>query len=298
MTRRTVVVGGAGDVGGLFARLLLGRGPVVSVDVRPSVAAESVVDDARAPSTAVLAAVRAADVVVLALPEPVALVAAAACAEAVRPGALLVGTSSVQRDVTRGLTALAEERGAEVCGLNPMFAPALGFAGNGVAAVRAVDGPRTAEVLGLVTAAGARVVEVTAEEHDRTTAVLQAATHAAVLAFGAVVADHGDPSSLVALAPPPHLTLLALLARITGGNPEVYWEIQTANAHARAARSALGEALLALDELAAAGDDKGFHDWVRRVDDALGDHAPVLREHCARLFAAGPTRGMDGTWTS
>ncbi|HEX6340515.1 prephenate dehydrogenase/arogenate dehydrogenase family protein [Umezawaea sp.] len=300
MTRRAVVLGGAGQVGGLFTRLLRPRGPVVSVDVRRSeaVGVESVVCDVRAPSAAVLDAVRSADVVVLALPEPVALTAAAACAEAVRSGALLVETLSVQEGVTRGLTALAEERGAEVCGLNPMFAPSLGFAGNAVAAVRVVDGPRTAEVLGLVAGAGARVVEVTAEEHDRTTAVLQAATHAAVLAFGAVVADHGDPSVLLGLAPPPHLTLLTVLARITGGNPDVYWEIQTANVHAAAVRTQLREALLAIDEFASTGDDTGFHDSVRRIDDGLGDHAPLLRDRCARLFAAGPTRGMDGTWTS
>ncbi|PRY45194.1 prephenate dehydrogenase dimerization domain-containing protein [Umezawaea tangerina] len=300
MTGRTVVVGGAGAVGGLFARLCLRRGPVVSVDVRPCdvEGVESVVGDARVPSVAVLDAVRSADVVVLALPESVALVAAEACAQAVGAGALLVETLSVQQVVTRGLTALAEERGAEVCGLNPMFAPGLGFAGNAVAAVRVVDGPRTAELLDLVAAEGARVVGLSAEEHDRTTAVLQVATHAAVLAFGAVVADHGDPSVLIGLAPPPHLTMLAVLARITGGNPDVYWDIQAANPHAAAARAALGEAVLSLDKLASAGDDTGFQDWVRRIEDGLGDHAPRLRDRCARLFADGPIRGMDGTWTS
>ncbi|QFZ21165.1 prephenate dehydrogenase dimerization domain-containing protein [Saccharothrix syringae] len=289
--KRTVVVGGAGGVGGLFARLCLSRGPVVSVDLRPASAAgvDSVVGDARTPTAAVLDAIRAADIVVHALPEHVAVEAAAACAGAVRPGALLAQTLSVQRGACRDFTALAEERGAEVCGLNPMFAPALGFAGNPVAAIRVVDGPRTAELLDLVAAAGAEVVELSADAHDRTTAVLQVATHAALLAFGTVVADHvdqgGDPAELVGLAPPPHLTALAMTARISGGNPDVYWDIQAANPYASAARAALAEGLLALDKLASVGDRAGFADLLGRIEDRLDGQAPGLRDRCARLFA-------------
>ncbi|GLZ31517.1 hypothetical protein Lesp02_37050 [Lentzea sp. NBRC 105346] len=282
----TVVVGGAGQVGRLFVRLCLQHGPVVSIDGGASLVheAESVTGDACAPDQQILEKIAAADVVIFALPEHVALDAATACAAAVRPGTLLVETLSVQQGITRGLTALAEERGAEVCGLNPMFAPALGFAGNSVAAIRVVDGPRTAALLDLIGSAGADVVELSAADHDRTAAVMQAATHAAVLAFGSVVAGH-DMRTLITLAPPPHLTMLALLARITGGNLDVYWDIQAANPDAAEARAALSEAVTELDELAMVGDRGRFQDWVRRIGDHLGADGPRLRDRCAELFA-------------
>ncbi|MEU8197133.1 prephenate dehydrogenase dimerization domain-containing protein [Microbispora amethystogenes] len=283
----TVVVGGAGEVGGLLARLLLPDGPVVCADVR---AAEipgtvAIVADACRPSADLLGVVRQAGTVVFALPEHVAVPAVTACAPAVRPGALLVETLSVKEAVTPALAGAAASRDAEACGLNPMFAPALGWQDNAVAAVRVADGPRTTALLGSITAAGARVVELTAGEHDRVTAVLQAATHAAALAFGqAVVAGGADAEALLALAPPPHLTMLAVLARITGGNPEVYWDIQVANPHAAAARAALREAVATIDTLASTGDRAGFNALLHGVEKHLGDRAPLLRGYCARLF--------------
>jgi prephenate dehydrogenase len=280
---RTVVIGGAGQVGGLFARLL---DPVVCVDERlVARAGESIVGDACRPPGAVLAAVRSADAVVFALPQAAALRAIPACAGAVRPGALLVETLSVKASVAPLLAEVVAARGVEACGLNPMFAPALGFAGNAVAATRVAGGPRTEWLLGAIRRAGARVVELSAAEHDRITAVLQAATHASVLAFGRVVVEHGaDPGALVDLAPPPHLTMLALLARMSGGNPEVYWDIQAANPGAPAARTALAEAVRELDGLVRAGDRAGFAWWLRQVESYLGARSGELRDRCARIF--------------
>jgi prephenate dehydrogenase len=292
---RTVVVGGAGQVGGLFVRLLLPCGPVTSVDSGQSPAGEveSITGDACRPSAGVLDAVRSADVVIFALPESAALAAITACAAAVRPGALLVETLSVKENVTPTLAETAARCGVEACGVNPMFAPELGFAGNAVAAVRVAGGPRTAALLDLISAAGSRVVELSAAEHDRIAAVLQVATHAAVLAFGSVVVEQGGHlAGLLDLAPPPHLTMLALLARITGGNPDVYWDIQAANPRAAGARAALGVAVGMLDGLARSGDHAGFTDFVHRIEDHLGTAGPLLRERCTQLFDV-PFPGAD-----
>ena len=48
-----------------------------------------------------------------------------------------------------------------------------------------------------------------------------------------------DIADLDRIAPPPHAALLSLLARITSGAPEVYWDVQAANPYAPAARHAL-----------------------------------------------------------
>jgi len=286
-TTRSVVIGGAGQVGDLLAELLEALGPVTSVDPVPATRAgvRSVGGDACAPSAAVLDAIGTADVVVFALPEQVAVDALTACAGAVRAGALLVEVLSVKDAITPVLASVAAAAGAEACGLNPMFAPALGFAGHAVATVRVADGPRTAALLDLVTAAGARVVEVSAAAHDRIGAVLQAATHAALLAFGRVVVDRdADLPVLLDLAPPPHLAMLALAARIGGGSPDVYWDIQAANPAAPAARAALGAAVAELDDIARRGDRVRFTEWMRRIDDRLGAEGPRLRDLCARMF--------------
>ena len=82
---------------------------------------------------------------------------------------------------------------------------------------------------------------------------------------------------LVALAPPPHLTLLALLARIASGEPETYAEVQT-NPHAPRARAALA---------AAAGGmvDADFAPLLERARRRLGPEAEAFEHACERLFA-------------
>ena len=113
-----------------------------------------------------------------------------------------------------------------------------------VAAVVTRGGPGATALLQLVESWGGRVVRYTPEEHDRTTAATQALTHAAVLSFGLALAQLGtEADQLAGPAPPPYLAMLALLARITGGSPAVYWDIQQANPYAALARQALAEGL-------------------------------------------------------
>lgn len=105
-------------------------------------------------------------------------------------------------------------------------------------AVPVVVGRRARWLLELITGEGMRVVELSAEEHDRVTAVVRAATHAAVLALSKVTAELGiGVDRTVDLTPPPHRTLLALLARIAGANPEVYRDVQASSRAHRPRRS-------------------------------------------------------------
>jgi len=237
--------------------------------------------DICAPTGAVAEAVAAADLLLLAVPEPVALRAVGALRPLLRPGALFADTLSVK---TRIAAEVAQELpGVAAVSLNPMFAPSLGPEGRPIAAVTLSDGPAVGALCGLLTRAGARVVEVTAAEHDRITSVTQAATHAAVLAFGLAVADLGvDVATLRALAPPPHQTLLALLARIGSGATEVYWDIQAGNPQAPEARSAL---LRGARRLADVDGEEQFEAVLGTLRDFLGDHDRTeLATVCGRLF--------------
>jgi prephenate dehydrogenase len=224
------------------------------------------------------------DLVMLAVPEQVALAAARRVASLMCPGALLVDTVSVKSRLVDALRAAA--CGIEVVSLNPMFAPALGMADRPVAAVVVHDGPRTQQLLRLIAAWGGRVVRQSAEEHDRLAAGTQALTHAAVLAFGLALADLDVPvGDLGAVAPPPHTTLLALLARIVSGAPEVYWDVQAANPNAALARTGLAEAARRLAELADRGDRAEFTSVLDHLRGFLGTDLAHYGDLCAGLLA-------------
>src|SRR5687768_4861123 len=156
----------------MFADLLRGSGVRTRViDARPG-GTDSIAGDITAPDAEVAEAVSRANLVLLAVPEPVALRALDPLAAIVRPGAVLSDTLSVK---SRFAARLADFPAAvEQVGLNPMFAPDLGMAGRPVAAVVTRGGPGSTALLDLVADWGGRVVRCTPEEHDATVAATQA----------------------------------------------------------------------------------------------------------------------------
>jgi 4-amino-4-deoxyprephenate dehydrogenase len=285
--RRCVVVGGSGAVGAMFADRLAHSGTrVCVVDRAPGGSgARFVRGDITAIDDRLAAELGAADLVLLAVPEPVALAAVGPVAAALRPGAVLADTLSVKGRIVAALRTGFPS--VEAVSLNPMFAPALGFASRPVVAVMVRDGQGAREVLGLIESWGGRVVRMSADEHDRMAGASQALTHAAVLAFGLGLAELGvDFAALDAVAPPPHSTLLALLARITGGTPEVYWDVQAANPHAARSRRALADGLGRIARLADDADEAGFTAALAELRGLFGADLDRHRATCARVFEA------------
>ncbi|MFC0548150.1 prephenate dehydrogenase/arogenate dehydrogenase family protein [Kutzneria chonburiensis] len=285
---RCVVVGGAGAVGTLFAELLAGSGWAVSAvdkQSRPIPCADSVSGDILDPQPLLRALLATADVVVLAVPEPVACSALLPLARSMRPGALIVDTLSVKGPFAAEVARTQIEQ--QVLGVNPMFAPSLGFFGRPVAVVELRGGDRATAFTELLTSWGGRVIRVSADRHDRLAAASQALTHAAVLAFGSALAalDVGI-EELTAIAPPPHRTLLALLARITTGTPEVYWDVQSANSLAPQARRALAAAARDLADLVDAGSPEDFTALLEGLRGYLGSTVSLHSAACARSFDA------------
>lgn len=284
-----VVVGGGGAVGRLFADRLHASGAAVTVVDVVAAPRDPRFDhragDVTAIDPALAEELARADAVVLAVPEPVALAAVSGVAAAMRPGALLVDTLSVKGRIAAAVRS--EVSGQEALSLNPMFAPSLGFTGRAVAAVVLAEGPLGAELLRLIGGWGGAVRIVSAEEHDRLAGATQALTHAAVLSFGLALTGMGcGLSEIAAVAPPPHRALLALLARIAAGTPEVYWDVQAANPVAVTARTALADAARRFADLVDHGTEA---DFVALLGDLAGFFGPDLDQHranCARAFAS------------
>lgn len=286
-----VVVGGAGAVGSLLVQLLRGDGiavTIVDVHARPDAAAPVTVGDITEPDERLASVLATAATVILAVPESVAL---AADLSAVRSDALLVETLSVKSGFASHLNN-ADHLGAAV-GINPMFAPSLGMSGRPVAAVVHRQGPPVDAFLESIARWGGRVVVLDAARHDRLAAATQALTHASVLAFGLALAELDLPFvEIDAVAPPPHTTMLAVLARITGGEPEVYWDVQAGNPHAAEARAALRRATRQVSETVDSGSEAEFARLLTQAETALGGSGDRYRAVCAEMF--GIVRGSSG----
>jgi 4-amino-4-deoxyprephenate dehydrogenase len=288
---RVVVAGGLGAVGSLFAERLQEAGnDVVVVDLAPPGPTQPVTRFVRGdigdPSAEVTDLVRGADAILLSVPEPVALFAIDRFSGALRPDALIVDTLSVKTTVVPALRAAVMVAG-EALSLNPMFAPALGFDGHAVASVVVRNGPRGRALRDLIEQWGARVVTVTADQHDRVAAASQVLTHAAVIAFGAALAELDvDIADLDRMGPPPHTALLSLMARIASGTPEVYWDVQAANPYAPAARRALSRGVAQLTGVVEDGDPAAFGDLLDRLCGVLGPLRGAYRERSANALRA------------
>ncbi|WP_242215253.1 prephenate dehydrogenase dimerization domain-containing protein [Bacillus cereus group sp. BfR-BA-01383] len=281
--KRCVIVGGSGGVGSMFATLLAKSGvEVCIIDITPlTTEFQFEKCDITAPTPHAISFIEKADMVMLALPENIALQAVAIVGEKMKKAALLVHTLSVQVPIATKIGVL--EMPLEVVGLNPMFAPNLSIVGRPVAVIVQNSGPRADKLIQLLLTWGGSVVQLDAEEHDQLVAAMQALTHAAVFAFGLALADLDvDIVKMSSLAPPPHATLLALLARISSGTPEVYWDIQSANLQASTARITL---LRAVDRLSAAMKDKyAFIDVMHEAREVLGNELTLYQELCSHIF--------------
>ncbi|WP_241386846.1 prephenate dehydrogenase/arogenate dehydrogenase family protein [Rhodococcus sp. CH91] len=288
-----LVAGGGGAVGSLLVDALRADGRSVLV-VDPSVEDSSgprVRGDITAPTGPLTTALRAAGTVILAVPEPVAVAALPTLAPVLAPDTLLVETLSVKTPIAAAVHT--HRPGRPAVGINPMFAPDLGWRARPVALIRHCDGPAVTAFATALTRWGAQVVETGADEHDRITAATQALTHATILAFGAALDRLDPPAAAAPTAPPPHTTLRALLARLTAGTAEVYHDIQAANPYAATARRALAEAVTELD--LAVGAPAEFAAVLARGRRALGAGGPPARQLCAQLFAQLPPHPLpDG----
>jgi prephenate dehydrogenase len=275
--RSAVVVGAGGGMGRMFLDRLESTGcETIGMDVRggDGVLAADVLDL----SVDMRLALRAVELVILAVPDRVACRAAPDVACAMAPEAMLVDCTSVKAPYIKAVDHAGE------CGLvsvNPLFGPGLLWTGRSIV-VTELRAPRFPERLtGFLERSGLEIIRLDAERHDRLAAEGQAQLHAAILAFITSVSADG----MVFDTPPNRVTRM-LAARILAGEPHVYWEIQTSNPFAGEARRRLVTALQALDEMCAVGDEEGFARLLVGARDHLGRDPAELSAQCVKLFGS------------
>lgn len=281
-----LIVGGAGIVGRFIAGLLAdaGHAPIV-IDREPAGRAfdQRVMDAMELPEEAP-ELLQAVTVLVLALPEEVALQVLERYAPRLPSLRLLINTCSVQQPFQARAIRLLPHLPS--LGINPMFSPTLDCRGRPLLLCEREPGAAGDDFAGLLQACGMRVSRLRPDEHDRLMAVCQTLPHAAVLAFAlAVQRSECDPALLAALAPPPMQALLGLCARILDNPPQTYWDIQRHNRHGARQREYLAAGLDLLHQFCRQDTPDAFVAELDAVRDYLGASHDHHARMCARLFS-------------
>lgn len=295
MFREAAIMGASGGFGRLFATALRRQGvETIGVDVHrhPSLANPTdafIVEDCARLDDAAAGRIAACDVILFCLPEAALDGAVDRLGPLLREGMLVADTTSVKTAWAARIAA--RELPCEWLSLNPMFAPDLGFAGQDIAAIELRSGPLSRSFCDMMERHGARVVRITAEEHDRLAAMGQIATHAAAIAYGAALSEMGFSLADMPTTPPQR-ALLRLAARIASLSPDVYWHMQHDNPFAPEARAAVGRALARMTRAAEAPDPEAFRALLAEVGAILGGE---LKAFADDFIAA--ERVLDGRRT-
>jgi prephenate dehydrogenase/chorismate mutase len=249
--RRAVIIG-AGRMGAWTARFLSNRGATVSIfDPRGSLEGYVNLDSIDQGS-------RDADIVVVASPLGTAK-------EDLRD-LLSAGTPGVVFDLCSVKTHLKDSlldgvsRGFKITSVHPMFGPGS-VTPRGQNVIVCGCGCAEADLFAveLFESAGAAVVQIPLEDHDRVIARVLGAPHLCALLFGLTVSTTGmTPDELAAVQGPSFSTLSRLAGNISRESKRVYHDIQRLNPCTADIVTAMERALAELKEASLKDDPAGF----------------------------------------
>ena len=138
--------------------------------------------------------------------------------------ALLCDVTSVK---TEPVHAMLAAHPGPVAGLHPMFGPDVaGFTGQVFVFAPGRDNGAAEPLLEQIRIWGARVVEVSAEEHDRAMSIIQALRHFTTYAYGTFLAKiHPDIRQILELSSPIYRLELEMVGRLFAQDPHLYADI-------------------------------------------------------------------------
>lgn len=271
-----VIVGGAGQMGSLFGRMLTLSGyDVRSLDKHDWDNAAQILDGA--------------GLVLISVPihDTVAVIEAL---PTLGPETLLADLTSIKQ---APLEAMLAAHPGPVLGLHPMFGPDVDSLAKQVVAYSPGRDPEAATwLIEQIRLWGARLHEVDAGEHDHAMGLIQALRHFSTFAYGLHLAHEDRPlDELLALSSPIYRLELIMVGRLFAQDPELYADIIMASPENLALieryHQRFGEALALLR----GQDREGFVAQFGEVGAWFGSYAGrFLREGSALLAHADATR--------
>lgn len=267
LPKKTVaIIGGLGGMGSLFGRLFTELGQ------------EVLITDLDTPLTPREAAGRA-DAVLVSVPIRATLDVIAEIGPACREDGLLFDVTSTKVDPIR---MMCESSRCDVIGMHPMFGPS----------VHTLQEQRIVLVPGRVRegsswewwlrtcirARGLSILDATAEEHDRSMAIVQVLTHFSTEVLGLAMARLGLPvEQTLRFASPVYLIELLMTARHFCQSGELYGAIHMANPNRREIADALDASLAA---------------WRQAVDQDDQTLFSKLFDECNEFFGSFSERAL------
>lgn len=256
--RPVVIVGGRGQMGRLFEKMLTLSGYHVKIlDKEDWEQADSMLSDAG--MVIISVPIHLTEQVIAGLPP-------------LPDDCILVDLASVKNSP---LQAMLAAHSGPVLGLHPMFGPDSGSLAKQL--VVWCDGrqPEAYQwLLEQIQVWGARLHRISAVEHDQNMAFIQALRHFATFAYGLHLAEENvQLEQLLALSSPIYRLELAMVGRLFAQDPQLYADIimSSENNLALIKRyyQRFGEAIKLLEQ----GDKQAFITSFRKVEHWFGDYA-------------------------
>ena len=256
--RRVVIVGGGGQMGRLFEKMLTLSGYQVRIlEQHDWDRAADIVADAG--MVIVSVPIHVTEQVIGKLPP-------------LPKDCILVDLASVKNGPLQAMLAAHD---GPVLGLHPMFGPDSGSLAKQV--VVWCDGRKPEAYqwfLEQIQVWGARLHRISAVEHDQNMAFIQALRHFATFAYGLHLAEENvQLEQLLALSSPIYRLELAMVGRLFAQDPQLYADIIMSSernlALIKRYYKRFGEAIELLEQ----GDKQAFIDSFRKVEHWFGDYA-------------------------
>lgn len=232
----------------------------------------AVADIGNGPPLAQVAA--ACPVLVLAVPVPAVAQVMAQVGPFTRPDGLVLDIASLKQ---APLEAMLSHARGEVIGGHPLCGPTAPSLAGQLFFVCPGRGTRwLAWLRAWLDRAGAQMVEMTADAHDRLMAQVQSLRHMLLLGLGSTLMEAGfDPARDLPLAGPWFRTLVGLL-RHQGQQPaDLYADLALHNPAAPALLAGLAQSLARIAQMTAAGDRQGLVRMMDQVRDYLSGGGPA-----------------------
>ncbi len=267
--RPVTIVGGGGQMGQLFAKMLTLSGYQVRILEKDDWSrAHELLDDAG--MVIVSVPIHLTQDTIARLP-------------ALPDDCILVDLASVKNAPLQAMMAVHK---GPVLGLHPMFGPDSGSLAKQV--VVWCDGRQPEAYqwfLEQIQVWGARLHRISAVEHDQNMAFIQALRHFATFAYGLHLAEENvQLEQLLALSSPIYRLELAMVGRLFAQDPQLYADIIMASddniALIKRYYQRFGEAISLLEQ----GDKQAFIDSFRRVEHWFGDYAQRFQSESRTLL--------------
>ncbi|GIU51688.1 MULTISPECIES: bifunctional chorismate mutase/prephenate dehydrogenase [Shewanella] len=265
-----VIVGGEGQLGGLFSQMLTLSGyQVKSLDKDDWHRADELFDGA--------------GMVIVTVPINVTCEVIRSKLNHLPEQCILADLTSIKSEP---LKAMLEAHSGPVVGLHPMFGPDVGSLAKQVVVVcDGRDSDKYQWFLEQITIWGARIVNEDAERHDKAMQLVQAMRHFSSFVYGVnLCKEEADIESLLQFSSPIYRLELAMVGRLFAQDPELYADIIFAQEGSQVAISDYLDNYRDALDLLKSGNREAFVAQFRDVAKWFGDFAPQFQHESRAML--------------